>query len=104
MEKRIGTIDAPELPSTLPANSQWLLGQGAGVWFCIDSTDTFNRYRIKRFAPNGEIDCDGIFEIEENGLVFDINKKYEFTHISHCAKCRILQNETIFIFKNIEHE
>ena len=98
MEKRIGTIDAPELPSTLPNHSQWLLGQGAGVWFCIDKTGTLNQYRIKRFAPGGELDCDRIFELENKALAFDIKQPFEFAHVSHCRKCRITQNGTIYVF------
>jgi hypothetical protein len=96
-----GTITAPELPVSIPSNAQWLLGQGAGTWFSIAVTSNSNQYQIKRFKPVGDLDCDRIFEIEDNGAVFDINKKYEFTHISHCSKCSITQNETIFVFNYI---
>jgi Family of unknown function (DUF6695) len=98
MEERIGTTHPPEMPGLIPSNSQWLLGQGAGVWFCIASTAKANQYQIKRFAPNGSLDCDRIFEIENNGSVFDINQPYQFTHVSHCAKCRIKQNHVVFVF------
>ncbi|MGB0888121.1 MAG: DUF6695 family protein [Vicingaceae bacterium] len=98
MEKRIGTVDAPEKPEGLPNNAQWLLGQGAGAWFFIAKTEQNNSYNIKRFSANGSLDCDRIFELEENGSIFDIAKQYEFVHVSHCAKCRIKQNEIIFIF------
>ena len=98
MGKRIGTVDAPVKPKEIPTSTQWFLGQGAGAWFFITSTESENRFNIKRFAPNGSLDCDRVFEIEENGSVFDIEKPYNFTHISHCAKCRIIQNEIIFVF------
>ena len=102
MDKHIGTINPPEKPGNIPADSQWLLGQGAGVWFSIEKTSENNKYRIQRFAPNGNLDCDRIFEIEENGSIFDIGEGYEFAHVSHCAKCRIIQNEIVFVFHYTE--
>jgi len=98
MGKQIGTINPPEIPETIPSNSQWLFGQGAGCWFNIEKSGEKNKYRIQRFTPNGELDCDRIFEIEENGSIFDIGFAYEFAHVSHCAKCRIIQNEIVFVF------
>lgn len=101
MTSKIGTTHSPELPNHIPTHSQWLPGQGIGAWFCIDVTSDRNRFNIKRFAPSGELDCDRLFEIEGNGLVFDIVKTYHFTYISHCSQCRILQNEVIFTFNYI---
>ena len=102
MQDRVGTINPPELPDSVPSNSQWLSGQGSGTWFCINKTEESNQFRIQRLTPSGDLDCDRIFEIEENGLVFDINEQYVFTHISHCAKCRVTQNGTIFVFNYLE--
>jgi len=98
MEKHIGSINPPEKPVNIPVDSQWLFGQGAGCWFSINKTTTKNKYRIQRFASNGKLDCDRIFEIEKNGSIFDIGVAYEFVHVSHCAKCRIKQNEIVFVF------
>jgi len=102
MEQHIGTLYPPERPETIPADAQWLLGQGAGVWFSIETTAANNKYRIQRFAPSGKLDCDRIFEIEANGSIFDIGAAYEFAHVSHCAKCKIKQNEIVFVFKYTE--
>ncbi len=104
MKKLIGTIYPPKKPMAIPENSQWLLGQGVGAWFSIEQIIKNNEYRIQRFTPNGSLDCDRVFEIEENGSVFDIEKRYEFVHISHCAKCRIKQNEIVFVFNYKEEE
>ena len=98
----VGTIIAPELPVSIPSNAQWLLGQGAGTWFSIAATDSSIHYQIKRFTPSGALDCDRIFEVADNGLDFNINETYEFTHISHCAKCRIKQSGKVFEFNYIE--
>ena len=96
----MGTINPPIKPTHIPQHVEWLLGQGAGTWFCIDKIAT--NFRIRRYTPEGELDCDRIFKMEENGIVFNIEQPYEFTHISHCSKCRIIQNETVFVFNYIE--
>jgi len=98
MEKHIGTLYPPERPETISTDAQWLFGQCAGVWFRVEKTATNNKYRVQRFSANGKLDCDRIFEIEENGLIFDIGAAYEFAHVSHCAKCRIKQNGIVFVF------
>ena len=96
MEQRFGTIHAPRKPVEIPNHSQWIFGQGAGAWFSLDKTECL--FNIKRFSLNGKLDCDRFFEIEENGSIFDIEKPYQFIHLSHCAKCRIEQNKIVFIF------
>lgn len=98
MGKLIGTIYPPDKPENIPANSQWLLGQGAGVWFNIEQTAESSKYRVQRFTPDGNLDCNRVFEVEENGSVFDIEAAYKFVHVSHCAKCRIQQKDKIFVF------
>jgi len=97
---RVGTIHPPKKPDDVPNYAQWLSGQGAGVWFSIDASNN-GYYRIRRFSPSGQLDCDRLFEIEQNGSIFDINLPYRFTHISHCSKCRIIQNEIEFIFNYV---
>lgn len=97
--KLIGTILPPNLPISIPASSKWLSGQGAGGWFSIEATSNSNEYRIIRYTPEGLIDCDRIFELLDNGFVFDLKKPYEFMHVSHCSKCKIQQNDQLFIFQ-----
>lgn len=100
--KKIGSIHPPEKPKNLPKNAQWLSGQGAGTWFTIEE-EGHNQYRIKRFTPTGEIDCNRIFQLEDNSTHFDIEESYQFTHVSHCAKCRIEQRGIVFTFHYIEN-
>lgn len=99
--KKIGTTIAPNLPIHLPVNSQWLSGQGGGVWFSISQTEYNDKFIIKRFSSKGKLDCDRLFEIEKvfENKSFDINKEYQFTHISHCAKCTIIQDGVAFVFR-----
>lgn len=95
----IGTLISPELPNHMPKHCQWLSGQGAGVWFCLDATSIEKQYQIKRFSPKGKLDCEGVFVIEDAENQFDISKAYQFTHISHCAKCNIIQEDKLFVFR-----
>ena len=90
---------APKRSENLPKNAKWLSGDGGGVWFFISNENLDNnKYQIKRFTPEGILNCDRIFVLEESKHKFDIKEPYEFIHISHCAKCRILQNEVVFTF------
>ncbi len=102
MKGKVGTILPPEKPSNVLDNAQWLSGQGAGVWFSIESTDNVNEFLIQRFSPNGQLDCKRIFVCEQDG--FDTQQSYQFTHISHCAKCRIKQNNQLFVFNWLDNE
>jgi len=81
-------------PSNIPPNSQWLSGIGSGSWFHIQEIGEL--YRIRRFCPNGSVECDNKFLLINKG--FEINKYFEFTYISHCQKCTIKQNELLYIF------
>ena len=81
-------------PLNIPSNSQWLSGIGSGSWFHIQKIGEL--YRIRRFCPNGSVECDNKFLLTNKG--FEINKYFEFTYISHCQKCTIKQNELLYIF------
>ena len=94
----VGTMHPPELPDSMPSHSQWLSGQGAGVWFCIDKTNNPNEFRVRRFNPEGEVDCDRVFTKEYHGLEFNISSPYQFAHVSHCTRCKIEQEGELFLF------
>ena len=56
MEKHIGTLYPPERLETTPIDAQWLLGQGAGVWFSIEKTSANN------------------IEVKQQNMVINLNK------------------------------
>tara|TARA_B100000287_G_C20210069_1_gene613746 strand:- start:227 stop:496 length:270 start_codon:yes stop_codon:yes gene_type:complete len=76
--------------------AQLISGIGASSWF--DIFPEGERYRINRYSEEGQLECTGIFDVEDTS--FDISKKYKFTYISHCKKCTIIQNNTKYIFIN----
>jgi len=94
-------IERPSLPSNLPISSQWLAGQGAGSWFWMSETDLDNQFQIKRFSPNGVLECDRVFECNESG--FEYSKPFEFTYLSHCALCTVIQNNMKFTFNLLDN-
>lgn len=87
--------------------SQWLDGEGAGAWFHLSKPVgeplSGKQFRIKRFSEEGELECDRVFEVV-NSENFYIDKPFQFTHISHCEKCSVIQNGKVFIFKYLLEE
>ena len=99
--KSRGLLEAPERPNSLPENAQWLGGVGAGSWFALHQDMSMGKYqyRVQRFAPNGEVECDGYFYLHDE--VIDLSKPYEFTYLSHCEMCTIIQNSKKLILEAI---
>ncbi|MBL4755731.1 MAG: hypothetical protein JKY52_19320 [Flavobacteriales bacterium] len=98
-----GLLEAPERHVNIPENAQWLGGVGAGSWFCLLFYETMSKfqYRIQRFAVSGEKECDSLFYLEDD--VLDANLPYQFTYLSHCQKCTILQGDREFILEAIRY-
>ncbi|MCU4173672.1 DUF6695 family protein [Carboxylicivirga sp. N1Y90] len=90
------TLIEPTKPNNIPTNSQWLSGEGAGSWFALKSVN--GEYHIIRFSPDGQLECDGFFEIK-NGAKFDLNKPYQFVHLSHCQTVKIKQSDKLITFE-----
>ncbi len=91
----------PPKEPNIPKEAQWLGGQGVGSWFYLSKPKELakNNYRIVRYAPNGDIECNRIFETSE---YFDINQPYQFTYISHCQQCTIIQNNKKLLFNYLK--
>ena len=90
------TLAEPERPSGMPVNAQWLSGEGAGSWFCIEKSGS--GFLVRRFSPKGEPECKDIFSTPD-GHSFDPDKPYRFEHLSHCKKVRVFQDNRIMEFK-----
>jgi len=86
-------------PANIEETAQLLKGIGASSWFTIKLEG--NLYRIERFSLDGELECSRLFRAEPN--TFDINHEHEFTYISHCKECTILQNDRTYKFYTNEY-
>lgn len=92
----MGTIKPPPIKhNSIPKNAQWLSGVGSGSWFVL--TKEKQGYKIQRFSAEGKLECSGIFTPNISG--FTVNEKHEFTYLSHCLMCTIIQKNQTFIFK-----
>lgn len=98
-DKLTQVLSAPRMPSTIPTQSQWLAGEGAGSWFYICFKNDF--YFITRYSPNGEIECESFFEILEE-KTFNINDPFQFTYLSHCKQVRIIQHGIVITFNRVK--
>jgi len=96
---KVKVLPEPNKPDNISQNSKWLSGLGAGSWFWISDVKEKDVYRICRYSPIGELECDRIFNLLENDFPqFNILESFKFTYISHCLKCTIIQNKNIYIF------
>ena len=86
-------------PENIPAKAQLISGIGASSWFTIKQEN--KDYRIERFSPNGELECSRLFFTTNSS--FDVNKPFEFTYLSHCKECTIIQNGLTYKFHANEH-
>ena len=83
----------------IPDKSQWLSGTvGSGSWFLISPEKS--KYRIQRLSPEGKLECDRLFTIDNS--TFDVHIDYQFTFLSHCKECTIIQNEITYKFYHYE--
>ena len=87
------TLEAPPIPGFIPRNSHWLAGEGAGSWFHIKENKKL-LFEITRYSADGKTESSGGFQIKNNHAL-DLNKDYEFTHISHCKSVNIRQGKSI---------
>jgi len=89
-------LPEPKRPENIAANAQWLAGEGAGSWFVIAQLE--GSIQVKRYAPNGDLECEGLFEVPS---LFDATKTYKIDYPSHCAKVTIVQERRTMCFVRI---
>ena len=90
-----GTLPAPPIPENIPQDSQWLAGEVAGAWFCLQPID--HRYLVNRYSSEGILECSGKFRMCSIGF-FDAKKSFAFSHLSHCSKVTLIQDNELFEF------
>jgi len=86
-------------PENISEKAQLIIGIGASSWFTIKQENEY--FRIERFSPDGELECSRLFDATPSS--FDINKPFEFTYLSHCKKCTIIQNRLTYKFYTNEY-
>jgi hypothetical protein len=92
-------LPEPALPSHLSSKARWLAGEGAGSWFVIEAGENSEQYKITRFSPEGNIECEGVFSSEKK---VNLKKGFEITYPSHCLKVTIIHNKEKVSFNRHE--
>jgi len=88
-------LPQPQRNVNIPETAQWLSGEGAGSWFNIKQDN--EKYLISRYNQDGEIECEGRFEVSDN-VAFNISLPYRFIHLSNCDINRIHQDNRVLEF------
>ncbi|MBC2844541.1 DUF6695 family protein [Winogradskyella flava] len=96
----VGTLE-PKHNDIRIEHAQWLSGIAAGAWFEIYDLERTMEYRFRRISPYGNIDCDGIYRVNDNG--FDIRSEYRFVHYSNCRFFHIEQGSKEFKFNFLKN-
>jgi hypothetical protein len=89
---------APQLPAHLSATAQWLAGEGAGSWFELTQAENSLIFGIKRYSPDGGLECEGQFTADTK---INITDTFSITYPSHCAVVTLLQNTEKITLKRI---
>jgi hypothetical protein len=88
-----------KIPKNISKEAQLIKGLNGSSWFTIIKEKDL--YRIERFSEEGVLECSRLFKAEPN--IFDIKITYEFTYISHCKECTVIQNKIKFKFYTDEY-
>ena len=75
-------------PFHLPLNAKWLSGEGAGSYYALEQTDKQSVFKVARYSPEGNIECEGEFTANHP---INLNEEFSMTYPSHCAKVTIIQ-------------
>lgn len=94
-----GTLK-PKHVDSKSMHAQWLDGIAAGAWFELHLTNDVRIYRFKRISPYGNIDVDGLYQIDD--VSFNYKTKYRFVQYSNCAFYHIEQLNKKYRFELIE--
>lgn len=90
-------LPEPILPKTLPSTAKWLAGEAAGSWFVIEKDEGIT-YKISRFSPEGNLECESVFKSER---AINTEENYTITYPSHCAVVTIIQQNLVIQFNAI---
>jgi hypothetical protein len=95
----IGNLEPSNLEHVV-SHAQWLSGVGAGAWFELYTTEVLGQYRFRRISPYGNIDVDGLYQVDQT--CFDYDLPYEFAYNSNCQFYHIRQNDKLYKFNLVE--
>lgn len=92
------TLIEPVKDKSIPKNSQWLSGEGAGSWFWTELIE--DGINMKRFSPDGKLECSGFFRNQ----FFQVqgNDKYRVSYPSNCSVLTLSINNKKITFERFK--
>lgn len=81
------TFPAPERHANVPANTQWLSGEGYGSWYDISVSDDV--LELNEYGPQGKHESKAFFKIHAE---FQPEEPYEITYPSNCKVLTVRQH------------
>lgn len=91
------TLPAPARHKKIPANAQWLSGEGAGSWFVAEPVQ--NQLKVTRYSPQGNVECSGIYKHPKISL--DKNHPFSIKHPTDCKTLSLQVAGSVFRFRRI---
>ena len=86
------TLCQPSQPNGIPANAQWLAGEGAGSWFAFSHKK--DAIAVTKYSPGGQMECQGLFRINKTHTHF-LSDDYKVHYPSNCKIVTLLQGNQI---------
>ena len=89
------TLKQPVRNPNIPANAQWLGGEGAGSWFGFKFAKSL--LKVTRYSPEGVIECFGLFKNSTGeNIIYD--QKFLVTYPSNCKVITLTQANRNLMF------
>jgi len=93
--------DKKTVKTQLPNNTRKLSGVGGDTYFQIERTQKSHLLKIRRYSEYGDLEIDDIYQLQTLG--FDMNKPYDLTYISNGINVKVIQNNKIFVLRNVKY-
>lgn len=91
------TLPEPERAINIPADAQWLSGEGCGSWFHIKPFE--KHYQIARYNPQGVLEF--VAQYFPNSHTFDPASEFKLAYLSHYEKVVVHQNQQLIEFVRV---
>lgn len=89
-KKVVRVLPPPPRPLSVPKESRWLSGEGAGSWFLIQKER--NNYTILRYDEQGKQEYVGLYQLAGNEH-FAPDRPFDLLYLTHFQQVNVLQNQ-----------
>lgn len=94
-DTKVGLLEEPPRPISVPDHAQWLGGIGEGRWFALSESES--EYLISRYDLDGNIEY--AVEVVPD-RTFSLKEKYSFSYEIHYRRHTVIQEKQIIVFSS----